>query len=75
MPKYRVLSIDGGGIRGLVTTILLQRIIQVPGLEHVLGGISFYSRRYLACRDTPQPHAYTFDGLRAIRGLFDIYSR
>jgi patatin-like phospholipase/acyl hydrolase len=36
MPKHRVLSIDGGGIRGLVTTILLQRIVQVPGLEAIL---------------------------------------
>lgn len=26
MAKYRILSLDGGGIRGLLTTILLQRI-------------------------------------------------
>ncbi len=39
MAKYRVLSIDGGGIRGLVTTILLQRIVTVPGLEKILGSI------------------------------------
>jgi len=31
MPTYRVLSIDGGGIRGLVTTVLLQRILAHPG--------------------------------------------
>ncbi len=36
MPKYRIVSIDGGGIRGLVTTILLQRIISTPGLENFL---------------------------------------
>jgi patatin-like phospholipase/acyl hydrolase len=36
MPKYRVLSIDGGGIRGLVTTILLQRILAQPGLNKLL---------------------------------------
>jgi uncharacterized protein len=39
MAKYRVVSIDGGGIRGLVTTILLQRIIATPGLENVLDSI------------------------------------
>lgn len=39
MAKYRVLSIDGGGIRGLVTTILLQRIVAVPGLGNFLDSI------------------------------------
>lgn len=39
MAKYRVLSIDGGGIRGLITTVLLQRIIATPGLENFLGSI------------------------------------
>ncbi len=39
MAKYRVVSIDGGGIRGLVTTILLQRIIATPGLEDFLDSI------------------------------------
>jgi len=39
MAKYRVLSIDGGGIRGLVTTILLQRIVATPGLESFLDSI------------------------------------
>ncbi len=36
MGKYRVISFDGGGIRGLVSTILLQRIAATPGLEHFL---------------------------------------
>jgi patatin-like phospholipase/acyl hydrolase len=36
MSKYRVVSIDGGGIRGLVTTVLLQRIVATPGLENFL---------------------------------------
>lgn len=39
MNIYRVLSIDGGGIRGLVTTLLLQRIISTPGLENFLEDI------------------------------------
>lgn len=39
MKIYRVLSIDGGGIRGLVTTILLQRIISTPGCERFLDDI------------------------------------
>ena len=37
MANYRVLSIDGGGIRGLVATILLQRIVSSPGLENFLN--------------------------------------
>jgi patatin-like phospholipase/acyl hydrolase len=43
MAKYRVVSIDGGGIRGLVTTILLQRIIATPGLENFLESIDLIS--------------------------------
>jgi len=39
MAAYRILSIDGGGIRGLVTTILLQRITATPGLENLLDSI------------------------------------
>jgi len=36
MAKYRILSIDGGGIRGLITTILLQRIAAEPGMSNFL---------------------------------------
>ena len=39
MTTYRVVSIDGGGIRGLITTILLQRIVATPGLEDFLDSI------------------------------------
>ncbi len=41
MAKYRVVSIDGGGVRGLVTTILLQRITATRGLENFLESIDF----------------------------------
>jgi patatin-like phospholipase/acyl hydrolase len=41
MPTYHVVSIDGGGIRGLITTILLQRIVATPGLENLLESIDF----------------------------------
>jgi patatin-like phospholipase/acyl hydrolase len=34
--RYRVLSIDGGGIRGLLTTVLLQRLVATPGLTRLL---------------------------------------
>jgi patatin-like phospholipase/acyl hydrolase len=33
MAKYRILSLDGGGIRGLITVILLQRLGTEPGLK------------------------------------------
>lgn len=36
MPPYRILSLDGGGIRGLVTVILLQRLLKSPGLGQLL---------------------------------------
>jgi patatin-like phospholipase/acyl hydrolase len=36
MPRYRILSIDGGGIRGLVASILLQRLLAQPGLNNLL---------------------------------------
>ena len=37
MPTYRVLSLDGGGIRGLVTAVLLERLVATPGLEKLIG--------------------------------------
>jgi patatin-like phospholipase/acyl hydrolase len=36
---YKILSIDGGGIRGLISSILLQRLVKTPGLEHLLDEI------------------------------------
>jgi patatin-like phospholipase/acyl hydrolase len=39
MAKYRVVSIDGGGIRGLVAIVLLQRILATPGFEGFLDSI------------------------------------
>ena len=39
MATYRVLSIDGGGIRGLITTILLQRLVAEEGLERLLDSV------------------------------------
>jgi patatin-like phospholipase/acyl hydrolase len=36
MAKYRVLAIDGGGIRGIVTTVMMQRLAATPGIEGFL---------------------------------------
>lgn len=36
MAKYRIISLDGGGIRGLIATIILQRLTATPGLEDLL---------------------------------------
>jgi len=41
MAKYRILSIDGGGIRGIIPAIILQRITQTEGLENFLDTIDF----------------------------------
>ena len=39
MAKYRILSIDGGGIRGIVTTVMMQRLQSTPGLEWFLDKV------------------------------------
>jgi len=39
MARYRVLSIDGGGIRGIVTTVMMQRLAATPGLEGFLDRV------------------------------------
>jgi len=39
MTKYRVLSIDGGGIRGIVTAVMMQRLAARAGLEGFLDQI------------------------------------
>ncbi len=39
MAKYRVLSIDGGGIRGIIPTVILQRIVSTPGLQDFLDKV------------------------------------
>jgi patatin-like phospholipase/acyl hydrolase len=36
MTKYRILAIDGGGIRGVMTTALMQRLLATSGLEGFL---------------------------------------
>jgi patatin-like phospholipase/acyl hydrolase len=36
MTTYRVLSIDGGGIKGLITTVILERLTGSPGLGSFL---------------------------------------
>jgi patatin-like phospholipase/acyl hydrolase len=39
MAKYRILSIDGGGIKGIIPAIILQRIAQEPDLEDWLDPV------------------------------------
>lgn len=41
MSKYRIISIDGGGIRGLITAIILERLVATPGLEGLLDSAEF----------------------------------
>ena len=43
MPTYRVLSLDGGGLRGLITTVLLQRLVAMPGLAGLLSRVDLVS--------------------------------
>jgi patatin-like phospholipase/acyl hydrolase len=39
MAKYRILSLDGGGIRGIVTTVMMQRLQATSGLEGFLDDV------------------------------------
>jgi Dyp-type peroxidase family len=39
VPEYRVLALDGGGVRGLMTAMLLERLCRQPGLEHAFDRI------------------------------------
>jgi patatin-like phospholipase/acyl hydrolase len=39
MAKYRIVSIDGGGIRGIVTAVLMQRLAAMPGLGGFLDTV------------------------------------
>jgi patatin-like phospholipase/acyl hydrolase len=38
MATYRILSLDGGGIRGIVSVVLLERLAAEPGLARWLDG-------------------------------------
>jgi patatin-like phospholipase/acyl hydrolase len=39
MSHYRVVSLDGGGIRGIVSLVLMQRLSAEPGLENWLDSV------------------------------------
>jgi uncharacterized protein len=38
---YNVLSLDGGGIRGIISVVLLERLAQEPGLSGYLDRVQF----------------------------------
>ena len=40
---YNVLSLDGGGIRGIVSVVLLERLSQAPGLEGWLDRVHLFA--------------------------------
>jgi patatin-like phospholipase/acyl hydrolase len=40
MAKYRILTLDGGGLRGLITVILLQRLSAEPALKGWIDGVN-----------------------------------
>jgi len=43
MATYRIVSLDGGGIRGIVTVEILRRLSATPGLEHFLGRADLFA--------------------------------
>jgi len=70
MTKYRVVSIDGGGIRGLVTAILLERIVATPGLETFLDSIDL-----VAGTSTGGLLALGIAGGIGLREIRDVYEK
>jgi patatin-like phospholipase/acyl hydrolase len=45
MAKYRILSLDGGGIRGIITAIILQRLNAEAGLTGWLDSTDLIENR------------------------------
>ncbi len=43
MAKYRILSLDGGGLRGLITARLLDRLNKHPDIAGWLDSVQFYA--------------------------------
>lgn len=43
MAKYRVMSLDGGGIRGVITIVLLQRLRAMEGLGDFMKNIDLFA--------------------------------
>lgn len=43
MPKYRILTFDGGGLRGIITTILLQRLNAEKSLADWLDSVDLFA--------------------------------
>lgn len=41
MGSGRIFSFDGGGVRGVIPTVLLQRLTREPGLEDLLARVEF----------------------------------
>lgn len=49
MPPYHILSMDGGGIRGLITAILLERLEQArPGFRDDRFICWYFNRRFIS---------------------------
>lgn len=43
MAKYRILSLDGGGLRGLITARMLQRLSDDPKIKGWLSGVDLFA--------------------------------
>ena len=41
MGSTRIMTIDGGGVRGVIPTVLMQRLSREPGLGDWLGRVEF----------------------------------
>lgn len=68
MTKYRILSIDGGGIRGIIPVVLLQRLSQEAGLEGWLDPV-----RLIAGTSTGELIALALAAGKTLSEIRDMY--
>ena len=43
MPRYRILSLDGGGLRGLISARLIQRLNDIPDITGWINDVNLYA--------------------------------
>ena len=77
MPKYQVLSLDGGGVRGLITARLLERLANEPGLKNVFDSVDLIAGNSsggliaLAMARARAGKVPMIDALKEIREVFE----
>lgn len=48
MSKFRILALDGGGLRGLLTAIVLKRLCKEPDLGYLFDSVDLIAGTFSA---------------------------